>query len=84
MPRLDRDPLDLALQIKRGFEKTVVSGDKPKPVDSGYVIGVVVWWMVIFAAASVVGLGWIPAAMIATLVCGFWPVVLLFDRTPED
>jgi hypothetical protein len=82
--RLDDDPLDVALQIKRGFEKTVVSGDRPKPVDSGYVLGVAIWWLVIFAAASIVGLAWIPAAMIATLVCGFWPIVLLFDRSADS
>ncbi|HTR83892.1 MAG TPA: hypothetical protein VMI56_05410 [Reyranella sp.] len=84
MPRLDKDPLDVALMIKRGFEKTLGSRDKPKPVDPGYVLGVAVWWLVIFAAASIVGLRWIPAALIATLVCGFWPIVLLFDRTPQD
>jgi hypothetical protein len=84
MPRLDDDPLDLALRIKRGFEKTLGSRDKPKPIDSGYLLGVAVWWLVIFAAASIMDLRWIPAAMIATLVCGFWPVVLLFDRARQD
>jgi hypothetical protein len=82
--RLDEDPLDVALQIKRGFERTVASSERPKAVDPDYLRGVAVWWLVVFAAASIVGLGWLPAALCATLVCGFWPVVLLFDRTSKS
>ena len=78
MPRLDQDPLDLALQIKRGFEKTLGSSDKPAPVDRGYVAGAVVWWLVVFAALSIVGVDWRVAALGATVLCGFWPIVLLF------
>lgn len=78
MPRLDKDPLDLALQIKRGFEKTLGSSDKPAPVDRGYVAGAVVWWLVVFAALSIVGADWRVAALAATVLCGFWPIVLLF------
>jgi hypothetical protein len=76
--RLDKDPLDLALQIKRGFEKTLGSTDRPAPVDRGYLAGAAVWWLVLFAALSIVHLDWRVAAIVATLLCGFWPVVLLF------
>jgi len=42
MPRLDEDPLDVALQIKRGFEKTISSSDKPIcAVENGKIVGVV-------------------------------------------
>jgi hypothetical protein len=78
--RLDKDPLDVALDIKRGFARTVASSDKPASVDPGYLLGVAVWWLVIFAAASIVRLGWMPAALIATVVAGFWPVVTLFEK----
>jgi hypothetical protein len=80
MPRLDKDPLDLALQIKRGFEKTLGSSDKPAKVDGGYVAGVAVWWLVVFVALSIAGVGWLLASIIAAVLCGFWPIVLLFDR----
>jgi hypothetical protein len=82
--RLDKDPLDLALQIKRGFERTIASSERPASLDPGYLLGVAVWWLVIFAAGSIVGLSWLPATLVATLVCGFWPVVLLFDRPSKD
>ncbi|MBS0538275.1 MAG: hypothetical protein JSR47_05945 [Proteobacteria bacterium] len=75
MPRLDTDPLDLALKIKRGFEKTVTSGDRPARVDGGYVLGVAIWWVVAFAALSIVGMAWMPAALLATVLCGFWPIL---------
>ncbi len=84
MPRLDEDPLDLALQIKRGFEKTLGSSDRPAPVDRGYLAGAVVWWIVIFVALSIVGVDGLLSAIAATVVCGFWPVVLLFDRSPPS
>jgi len=78
MPRLDEDPLDLALQIKRGFEKTLGSSDKPAPVDRGYLTGAVVWWLVVFVTLSMVRVDWRVAALAATVLCGFWPIVLLF------
>jgi hypothetical protein len=78
MPRLDKDPLDLALQIKRGFEKTLGSSDKPAPVDRGYVAGAAVWWLVVFVALSIMHVDWLVAAIVAAVVCGFWPIVLLF------
>ena len=80
MPRLDEDPLDVALQIKHGFAKTVASRDKPATVDAGYLLGVAVWWLVVFAGLSIIGVSWLPAAIIAALLCGFWPVFLLFGR----
>ena len=76
----DKDPLDVALEIKRGFAKTVHSRDKGGPLDGDYLVGVVVWWFVVFAALSIVGVSWIPAAILAGILCGFWPVFLLFGR----
>jgi len=70
----DKDPLDVALDIKRHFARTVASRDKPAKIDGGYVLGAGVWWLVIFAGLSVAGMGWIGAALLATLLCGFWPV----------
>lgn len=78
--RLDKDPLDVALDIKRGFERTVTSRDKPARIDGDYVLGVAVWWFVLFAALSIAGMSPSPAAIAAGLLCWFWPVVLLFDR----
>lgn len=75
--RLDKDPLDVALDIKRGFARTAVSRDRPARIDGGYVLGVAVWWVVAFAALSIAGMGWVPAALLATVLCGFWPVFLL-------
>lgn len=77
---MEKDPLDVALDIKRGFARTVASRDRPARIDADYLIGVAVWWFVAFAAGSIVGLGVWPAAIVASLVCWFWPVVLLFDR----
>lgn len=78
----DKDPLDVALEIKRGFAKTVHSRDKGGRLDGDYLVGVVVWWFVAFAALSIAGVSWVPAAIVAALLCGFWPVFLLFDRRP--
>ncbi len=77
--RLDKDPLDVALDIKRGFEKTVASTDKPAPIDGEYLLGVAVWWLVLFAALSIVGVSMLPAALVAAILCWFWPVVLLLS-----
>jgi len=79
--RLDKDPLDVALDIKRGFEKTVNSSDRPARIDGEYVLGVAIWWLVIFVAASIVSIGWMAAGLLATVLCGFWPVVLLLGRS---
>ena len=73
----DKDPLDVALEIKRGFARTVASRDKPTGLEPGYLLGVAVWWLVVFAGLSIVGMGWIPAAILAAIVCWFWPVFLL-------
>lgn len=80
MARLDRDPLDVALEIKRGFEKTVASSDKPARIDGEYLLGVAVWALVLFAAFSIAGMPWIPAILLAAMAAWFWPVVLLLGR----
>ena len=82
--RFDKDPLDVALDIKRGFAKTVASRDRPPKVDGGYVLGVAVWGLVAFAALSIVGMGWVPAAILAAILCWFWPVFLLLGRRDPD
>jgi hypothetical protein len=83
MARMDEDPLDVALDIKRGFEKTVASNDKPAPIDSDYWLGVAIWWLVIFAGLSIAGVGWLPAGILAAILCWFWPVVLLLGGRPH-
>lgn len=80
MPRLDRDAVELGIAIKRGFEKTVASPDRPKPIDRQYLLGVVLWAIVLFVAGAIAGLSWLPAALLALLLCWFWPVVLLASR----
>jgi len=40
----DKDPLDVALEIKRGFARTVASKDKPAGLEPGYLLGVVACW----------------------------------------
>jgi len=44
-------------------------------LDGGYVLGVALWWLVIFAGLSGAGLGWIVAALLATPLSGFWPLL---------
>ena len=78
--RMGKDPLDVALEIKLGFARTAASRDRPARIEGGYVLGVAVWWLVVFAALSIVGFGWLPAGLLATVLCGFWPVFLLFDK----
>jgi len=81
--RLDQDPVDLGVAIKRGFEKTIASRDRPARIEGEYVLGVAVWWSVIFAALSIVSMDWLPAAVVAAILCWFWPVVLLLGgRAP--
>jgi len=79
MPRMDEDPLDVALDIKRGFAKTVASTDKPTEIDPDFWLGVVIWWVVCFAALTIVGANWLLAAILASVLCWFWPVVLLLS-----
>jgi hypothetical protein len=81
--RLDEDAVDVGIAIKRGFERTVGSRDKPKPIDGEYLLGVAVWGVVLFVAGSIVGMSWLPALILAALLCWFWPVVLLFGRTDD-
>ena len=73
----DKDPLDVALEIKRGFARTVASKDKPAGLEPGYLLGVVVWWLVAFGGLSIIGVSGIPAAILAAIACWFWPVFLL-------
>lgn len=77
---MEKDPLDVALDIKRGFARIVASRDRPAGIDADYLIGVAVWWFVAFAAGSIAGFSVWPAAIVASLACWFWPVILLFDR----
>jgi hypothetical protein len=78
--QMDEDPVEVGVAIKRGFEKTIASRDRPAAIDPGYLLGAAVWWLVAFAGLSIAGMSWVPAAMLSTLLCGFWPVVLLFGR----
>jgi hypothetical protein len=76
----DKDPLDVALDIKRHFARTAASREKRSFLDIGYGVGVVMWWIVICAAARVAGLGWLVACLAASVLCWFWPVVRAFER----
>jgi hypothetical protein len=78
--RLDKDPLDVALDIKRSFARLVTRRRKEAGLDPDYLLGVAVWWLVAFVGLSIVGVRWIPAAIVAAILCWFWPIVLLFDR----
>jgi hypothetical protein len=78
--RLDKDPLDVALDIKRGFARTAASRERPARIDGEYVLGVAVWGLVLFGAFSIAGLSWIPAVLLAAILCWFWPVVLLLGK----
>jgi hypothetical protein len=82
--RLDKDPLDVALEIKRHFARTVARRGKEAGLEPEYLLGVAVWWLVAFAGLSIVGVSWVPAAIIAAIVCWFWPVFLLFGRRSPD
>jgi hypothetical protein len=77
---LDRDPLDVALEIKRSFARLVTRRGKEAGLDPEYLLGVAVWWLVAFVGLSIAGVSWIPAAIIAAIVCWFWPVFLLLSR----
>ena len=65
---------------KRHFARTVASRDRPAGLEPGYLLGIAVWWLVIFAALSIIGVSWIPSAILAAILCWFWPVVLLLGR----
>jgi len=74
---LDKDPVDVGVDIKRGFARTVASRERPPLENIGYLIGAIVWWLVIFAALSIVGLNWLPAVILAGGLCWFWPLLPL-------
>jgi hypothetical protein len=50
---------------------------QPAGLEPGYLLGVAVWWLVAFGGLSIIGVSWIPAAILAAIVCWFWPVFLL-------
>jgi hypothetical protein len=75
----DRDPLDVALDIKRAFAKTVASREKQSFLNVGYALGVVIWWVVVFASFAIAGAGWPLGAIVASVVCWLWPVIRLID-----
>ena len=77
---MDKDPLEVALDIKRGFARTVASRDKPSLLDIGYALGAVLWWIVVFATLMIGGVGWPAAGVAATLLCWFWPLLPGFRR----
>jgi len=78
--KMEEDPVEVGVAIKRGFEKTIASQDKPARIDADYLLGVAVWWLVIFVGLSIIGVSWVPAAILAAILCWFWPVVLLLRR----
>ena len=74
---LDKDPVDVGVDIKLGFARTVASRERPPLENIGYVIGAIVWWLVIFAALSIAGVNWLPAFILAGGFCWFWPFLPL-------
>ena len=74
--KLDKDPLDVALDIKLHFARTVASRDRPAKIDRGYVLGAGLWWLVIFGGLSIAGTDWLIAAVLALVLCAFWPLVV--------
>lgn len=80
---MDKDPLDVALDIKRGFARTAASRDRPARIDGEYLLGVAVWCFVLLASFSIAGMGALPAIILAAILCWFWPVVLLLGRSDE-
>ncbi len=71
----DKDPLDVALDIKRGFARTVMSRDKPSLLDVGYALGVLLWWFIVFGILSVAGANAVAASVVAAMLCWFWPLL---------
>ena len=56
---------------------------------SWYGFGVAITWMIVFFGAWIYcamtygflfgfGIGWLPAAILATICCWFWPLAVLF------
>ena len=76
----DKDPLEVALEIKRGFARTVASRDKPSLLNIGYALGVLLWWTIAFATLSIAGAGTLAAALIAAVACWFWPLLPVIGR----
>ena len=72
---LDKDPLDVALDIKRHFARVAASRDKHQPGQVGYLMGVMLWWVVVFAALMIATVGWKTAAIGASIVCWFCPLL---------
>ena len=74
---LDKDPVDVGIDIKHGFARTVASRERPPLENIGYLVGAIVWWLVVFAALSIVGVNWLPSAILAGALCWFWPFLSL-------
>ena len=72
----DKDPLDVALDIKRHFAKVAASRERQPVENIGYLLGAIIWWLVVFAALSLFGVAWQTAAIAAGVLCWFWPLLL--------
>lgn len=77
---LDKDPVDVGVDIKRGFARIVASCERPPLENIGYLVGAILWWLVILAALAIVGVSWLPAAILAGGLCWFWPLLPLGAR----
>ena len=77
---LDKDPVDVGVDIKRGFARIVASRERPPLENIGYLVGAILWWLVILAALAIVGVSWLPAAILAGGLCWFWPLLPLGAR----
>ena len=77
---LDKDPVDVGIDIKRGFARTVASRERPPLENIGYLVGAILWCLVILAALAIVGVNWLPAAILAGGLCWFWPLLPLGAR----
>ena len=75
----DKDPVDVGVDIKRGFARTVASRERPPLEEVGYLVGAIVWWAVILAALAIAGVNWLPAAILAGALCWFWPLLSPLD-----
>ena len=71
-----KDPLDVALEIKRHFARVAASRDKHQPGQVGYLVGVMLWWLVVFAALLIATVDWKIAAIVASAACWFWPLLM--------
>ena len=77
---LDKDPVDVGVDIKRGFARIVASRERSPLENIGYLVGAILWWLVILAALAIVGVSWLPAAILAGGLCWFWPLLPLGAR----